>query len=101
MTQISEKRITKKMKELLKQRFGGFWFKVHGGPFQAAGIPDLIGCAEGCFIAIEVKRPERMDQVSTLQAVTLDQISRSGGLAFVACDPEEAVKRVAEYLSTS
>lgn len=31
--------------------------KVHGGPYQDKGTPDLLACYKGFFVAIEVKTP--------------------------------------------
>ena len=37
---------------------GGWWLNFHGGdPFMPRGLPDIIGCLNGRFIALEAKRP--------------------------------------------
>ena len=96
----SESAIVKKIREALQQNVGGFWFKVHGGPFQMASLPDLLGCVQGRFIGIEVKRPSRMTNVSPIQQRVIRKINLNGGLAIVSCDPDTAVEEVTRFLST-
>lgn len=95
---MSETALTKRIRLRLQKEIGGFWFKVHGGRFQRAGIPDLLGCVEGNFIAIEIKVPERENKVTKLQLATMEEIRSNGGLAFVSVSPQDAVKVVKEYL---
>ena len=48
------------------------------------GIPDIIACFQGRFIAMELKRSSakpRKDEV--LQNYKLDKIKKAGGLSFV------------------
>jgi len=96
----SEEAIVKKIRKALQGSVGGFWFKVHGGPFQMAGLPDLLGCVQGRFIGIEVKRPSRMTNVSPIQQRMIRKINLNGGLAIVSCDPDTAVEEVTRFLST-
>jgi len=51
-----------------------------------AGVPDIIGCYRGQFFGIEVKHPDRKDNVSKLQQYNIDKIVDAGGLAIVAWD---------------
>ena len=54
---IKEKAVENKIKKWLKDR--NYWFfKVHGSIFQPSGIPDILACINGKFVAIEVKRSE-------------------------------------------
>lgn len=96
----SEEAIVKKIRKALQRSVGGFWFKVHGGPFQMAGLPDLLGCVQGRFIGIEVKRPSRMKDISPIQERVIHKITLNGGFAIVACDPDTAVEEVTRFLST-
>jgi hypothetical protein len=86
-----EAKIGRKIKEWVERR-GGFIFKLHGGPQQMAGLPDLICCIHGLFIGIEVKQPgnnptERQKFVHSL-------IRRSGGVVIVAHSVEEAAEGI-------
>jgi len=73
-------------------------FKTHGGPYQAAGLPDLIFCVNGLFVGIEVKfqRPGESakhahERATELQRMQIAKINRAGGLAAVATSVEEAL----------
>lgn len=66
--------------------------KVHGSMYQKAGVPDIIACVDGVFIGIEVKRPGGI--VSPLQQLNIDDINRSGGVAFVAYSVEDVRKQI-------
>lgn len=50
-----EKQVENKIKKWLEQN-NHWYFKVHGGAFQKTGVPDIIACVKGKFVAIEVKR---------------------------------------------
>lgn len=88
-----EKKIVNNTLTYLNSR-GGFWFKVHGGPFQLAGIPDIIGCYRGRFIAFEVKRPGK--NPTQLQAYMLGRITRAGGVALVIRSVTDAQRVLTE-----
>lgn len=55
-----ETKLVNKMRVEAKKRYGSRWtgFKHHGGPYSKAGVSDIIGCLDGCFVAVEVKAPE-------------------------------------------
>lgn len=58
-----------------------FAWKEHGGQYDTAGIPDIIVCHRGRFIALEAKVGK--NQPTKLQAVTIEQIRKAGGTAAV------------------
>lgn len=75
------------MEVLQKQCFKQlpYWkFKSHGEPMQVRGIPDILMCFGGLFIAIEFKimRSGRVD-VTPLQDWTMEEITKAGGTAVV------------------
>jgi hypothetical protein len=74
-----ERAVVKKLLERLRSR-GGFWIKLHGSPFITAGLPDIIGCYRGRFIAFEVKRDEH-GKPTRLQLFYLGRIRDAGGVA--------------------
>jgi hypothetical protein len=84
---MNEKEITSQIKEYLKTLKDCFFWKEHGGQFGQAGIPDLIVCYRGRFIAFEVKTEK--GKLSVLQAVTIRQIQKAGGTAAVVRSVEE------------
>lgn len=92
-----ETRLVAAIRRALRREVGGFWFKVHGGPFQKAGIPDILGCVSGIFFGLEVKVP-RKGRVSDIQVETIADICEQGGYAEVVTSPEEAVDYVKRSL---
>ena len=58
-----------------------FFWKEHGGQYGTAGIPDIIVCHKGRFIAFEAKVGR--NKPTKLQAATIEQIRRAGGTAAV------------------
>lgn len=82
-----ESALTKSIMKKLRGK-GGFWIKIHGGPFQVLGIPDIIGCYQGRFCAFEVKRPGR--DLTPIQAATIQMIKKAGGVALKITSFEEA-----------
>ena len=65
---------------------GAYTIKVSAA--TKAGIPDIICCYKGRFIAIEVKRPEAKTNVSPLQVANITMIINAQGEAIVAWDKE-------------
>jgi hypothetical protein len=63
---------------LMKKPIKGWWFKVWGGGFQRAGIPDIICNINGHFVAIEVKGDD--GHPSALQVKNIDHINESNGV---------------------
>ena len=52
-----------------------------GGHFTRAGVPDIIACVNGIFVAIELKT--ETGRVSKLQEYNLYKIRESGGIGLV------------------
>lgn len=93
---MSERRLTTNILKALRQRWPeGWWVKVHGGPMQQAGIPDIIGCVGGRFVALEVKDPDGNHPVTELQEHTLKEITEAEGLAAVVRSVDQAKQIVA------
>lgn len=59
-----------------------WWFKVLGSEGQKAGVPDVIGCYNGRFFAIENKAPD--GEVDPKQEYEIRKIKEAGGQAIVA-----------------
>jgi hypothetical protein len=99
MAKGPESRLQDKIRKGLAKEFAGsFWFKSHGGPMQRKGIPDLIGTVNGLFIGIEVKVPGKEDTVTKIQQATLDDITWSGGLAFMSTNLEHCILEIKRHL---
>lgn len=72
---------------------GCFAWKEHGGMYGTAGIPDIICCYQGKFIAFEVKGPQ--GKPTKLQEKTIRDIQAAGGQAYVVRSVSE-VQRIME-----
>lgn len=80
MADTPERKVKKKVIEILKAAGAYYAMPVATG-FGNAGVPDILCCHKGRFIAIECKanggKPTRL-QISNLEA-----IARAGGIALV------------------
>lgn len=92
MTQ-PESRLSQNIQMAFKKQ-GWFCFKVHGSALMTAGLPDIIVCAEGLFIGVEVKLPAKRKNTSPRQDYIHDKIKAAEGWAVVVCSPKEAVAAV-------
>lgn len=88
MAQTPEGRVKDKVKKLLKAR--GIWYYM---PMQngmgVVGIPDLICCYGGRFLAIETKAPGKKRNLTPNQQRRISEILEAGGWAIVIDDPAE------------
>jgi hypothetical protein len=71
-----ESAITRSIQKYAASR--GWWtLKVHGGPFQTAGIPDLLCVKHGLAVFLEVKQPGKY--ATKLQNHRIAEIKNVGG----------------------
>ena len=77
---MREKLFEQKIRQYLESRGHGV-VKYFANGYTKSGIPDLLACVNGRFVAIEVKGDG--GNVSPLQVYTLSKISVSGGIAMV------------------
>lgn len=70
--------------------------KIHGDMYQERGIPDILVCYRGNFVAFEVKRPGKERNVSKFQHLKLLKISKAGGVARVISSTYEAIDILAK-----
>lgn len=93
----SEAAAVDEITKLLTRR-GAWWFKTTG--VRRVGVPDLVACYRGRFVAIEAKRTHQgRHPVSAAQRVTLEQVRRAGGAPIVAAsasDVETELDRIDE-----
>ena len=82
----SEQTIQSEILKYLKS-VGAYTIKVSAA--TKSGIPDIICCYKGRFVAIEVKRPETKTNVSPLQVANITMIINAQGRALVAWDKEK------------
>lgn len=80
MAMTPEAKVKKKVVELLKAAGAYYFYPVTGG-FGASGVPDIIVCHKGRFIAIECKAGT--NKPTKLQQKNLNDIAASGGVALI------------------
>lgn len=83
------------IKRHLVRRYGAYIIKTHGD-HKRAGLPDLVCCLRGRFVAIEVKAPGAKRGATRKQRVELERITRRGGIAFVAASVSDVDRALLE-----
>ena len=86
-----ENSIVKKIMKYLKTLPDCFCWKEHGDMYGTAGIPDIICCIRGRFVAFEVKT--HTGKTTKLQEHAIRKITECGGTATVVRSLED-VKEV-------
>ena len=77
----AEKSFENKVKKYLRNQ-GCWYIKYWGGSkFTKDGIPDILMCHAGKFMAIELKAPK--GKPSLIQIVTLRKIRKAGGIGIL------------------
>ena len=84
---MKEKTIINQILKYLKSFPECFAFKEHGGLYGTSGIPDIIVCYKGKFVAFEVKTEK--GKLSKLQEITIEKIKNANGVAFKVTNLEE------------
>jgi len=79
-----EGRIKAKVKALLK-KYDVYHFMPATGGYGRSGVPDIVGCCNGEFFAVECKA-DSTKKLTALQEKELDNICVAGGYPFVVCD---------------
>ena len=91
---MNESQLVQSIKKYLATLPEIFFWKEHGGQYGTAGIPDIIVCYHGRFIALEAKVGKNVP--TKLQSVTIEQIRKAGGTAAVVRSVEDAKAVLAE-----
>ena len=56
----------------------GWWtMKIHGGPYQLAGVPDVLCLKRGRAVFLEVKQPGK--KPTQIQSMRMQEITVQGG----------------------
>jgi penicillin-binding protein-related factor A (putative recombinase) len=92
-----EKDIVNAITRYLKTVPECFFFKAHGGMYGTAGLPDIICCYRGRFVAFEVKT--ETGKLTTLQESTLKRINAAKGNAYKVTTLQE-VKEILQNLNS-
>jgi Holliday junction resolvase len=83
MALTPEKKVKNKIIEVLKEEGVYYFFPATHG-FGRSGVPDIICCVNGYFLAIEVKAGT--NKPTALQVREIEAIRRCNGVAVVAND---------------
>lgn len=85
---MKEADLIRKIQTWLKTIPGTWAYKVHGGMFGRAGVPDILICYRGRFYAMEAK----VDHNTTTdkQAYELNLLTQAGAVAGVVRSLEDA-----------
>jgi len=81
MANTPEAKVKTAVRKLL-DTMGIYHFMPPANGFGRAGIPDIIGCMDGHFIAIECKAGK--GKTTALQDRELNSILNAGGTVFIA-----------------
>ena len=93
-----EKDITNKILKYLKTQDKCYCFKEHGGSYGSAGIPDIICCFHGRFVAFEVKTEK--GRTTKLQDVNIRNIREACGVALVVRSLDEVKDALKELIKS-
>ena len=94
---MRESEIQRKMLLYLKGVPNLYVVNFVGSAVTAKGTPDILCCYKGKFIALEVKTPDKKNNVSDLQEHNINEIIKNGGLAYVVWELNQ-VKKIIEGL---
>jgi Holliday junction resolvase len=78
MAKTPEKKVKDMVVEILKSRGAYYFYPVTGG-FGRSGIPDIVGCYRGVFIAIECKAGK--NKPTALQIAEMAKIDKASGVS--------------------
>jgi Holliday junction resolvase len=81
MAATPESKVKKRVREVL-DKLGIYHFMPPANGFGRAGIPDIIACMDGHFIAIECKAGS--GKTTALQDLELNRIHNAGGTIYIA-----------------
>lgn len=99
MSNKPEAKLKERVQSRLKKLDNCWFFKTDEGAVR--GIPDIIGCIEGRFFAMELKhkRAKADKRRESLQKLTLRHIRMAGGLGYFKVDEEnfkDVIARIAK-----
>jgi Holliday junction resolvase len=80
MAMTPEKKVKDAVVKTLKQYGAYYFFPVTGG-FGRSGVPDIIACYKGNFVAIECKAGK--NKPTALQEAEMSKIQGAQGIALV------------------
>lgn len=92
-----EAKVKAKVVKVLKE-FGVYYFYPVTGGFGRSGVPDIVCCVDGKFLAIECKAGK--NKPTPLQEAEIAKIAAAGGQALVVNEDNiHAVEEAVLYLN--
>ena len=88
MASTPEGKVKDACKKFLKERGAWFFMPVSNGMGQV-GIPDIIICYKGIFVAIETKAPGKKANITANQERVIEAIRNADGFAWVVDNPDD------------
>jgi len=76
-----EAKVKAKVRKLLDELYIYYFFPATHG-YGRSGVPDIVGCFMGLFVAIECKAGKGV--LTVLQEREIEKIIKAGGFTFVA-----------------
>ena len=80
MAMTPEAKVKSRAKEIL-DKLGAYYFMPATGGYGRSGIPDIVGCLNGVFFAIECKAGRGIP--TALQEREINKIRNAGGHAWL------------------
>jgi Holliday junction resolvase len=75
-----EAKVKASVTKILKE-FGAYYFSPMTGGFGRSGVPDIIACYRGFFLAIECKAGK--NKPTALQEREMGKVNAAGGMAML------------------
>ena len=75
-----EAKVKKKVVDVLK-KYGAYYFFPATGGYGRSGVPDIVSCYRGVFVAIECKAGT--NKPTPLQEAEMDKIRKAQGFVLV------------------
>jgi hypothetical protein len=99
MALTPERKVKDKVVAALKKH-GAYYFSPPSNGFGRAGVPDIIVCLHGWFVAIECKAGN--NKPTPLQLRELNNIEKAGGIAMVINETnihlvDDVMQRIKEH----
>jgi hypothetical protein len=88
---MTEADLAKKAMRALRKRTP-FVHKIHGGPSQPRGLPDVVGIHCGIGFGIELKAPGKEHTLTPLQRSKLIKIRQAGGVSRIATTVQQCLE---------
>ena len=97
MAMTPEKKVKKAVSNIL-DIYGAYYFSPMTGGFGRSGVPDIIACYKGRFVAIECKAGN--NKPTELQKKEIAKIQTAQGSAIVVNENSiELVKDILDYIN--